>query len=550
MMNIKLVLFLLISINAKFGVTKWNYISNCSFHKNDTLVLYECANSEKYIEKSDLSCCPLNCRLVHNYYLPKPVSLKFVKCNVAQLGIEIFETYPLIELDLSRMDLEILHPSDFHSATQLQTLNASHNHLTKIPTGIFSNTPKLVRVDFSFNRINCIDVFEQSLNASEVEIIDLSHNKISSIEDKAFVSLAALTELNLEHNLIEIIDANFFRENKNLKRFRFDGNRLKVFICSGHFIIYELNLSYNRLRYFNGNCVIYDSVRISVVQYENQESPLISRGKDRGDQEIGMVMLDEDDLSEMTTLNISNNQNAGIHRIIDRLREPLTSLDLTGNHLGTLRVHAFDKLINLEELVLRNTSLTTIRFGLFHYQKKLRLLDISYNNLKKIPFKVFSNLINLQSFYLDGNNLTDVNGLQKESFSKVRVLGISNNYFTCEYLVDFLIQWDDVELVKDELSNESHVKMIACDQSEATTQVQQKNDLHEQFFSNIYMASIIGCVFLGIMCIFAVFLITSSMWSIRKRKHVRLRKNNLYLAKSESCRRATKDDHHLFKTTL
>lgn len=280
----------------------------------------------------------------------------------------------------------------------------------------------------------------------------------------------------------------------------------------------------------------------------------------------------------MKTLNISNNQIAGIHGIIDRLGDPLISLDVSSNILGTLGINTFAKLINLEVLVLRNTSLTTIQFGLFHHQEKLQLLDISYNNLKKIQFKVFSrNLINLESFFVDGNNLTNVDGLQKQFFSKVRVLGISNNNFTCEYLVDFLAKWEGVELVKDEWSNQSHVEMIACDKqfishfvqgetatiptstiptpttsisstpastttTSATTssnsptsksptsksptsnsptsnpptnktQSQQRNDVHEQYLSNIFIVLIIACVLLSLICIMVFVKYSISMCS-------------------------------------
>lgn len=272
-MKFKLVLFLLISIDVQFGLTKWNFISKCSFEKDLTHVNYECEDSDKCVEKSDLSCRTLGCGFVDTKVTPKEsvVTLKFFNCKVSQLGIRIFETYPLVGLDLSSMDLEILNPSDFHSATQLRTLNASHNRLTEISTEIFINAPKLVQVDLSYNRIDNI-VFDQLFNSTDVEIIDFSHNQIRSIENRTFANFLALIELNFEHNLIETIDTDAFAENENLKRVRLDGNRLTEFTCSRHFIIFELNMSHNRLRKFNGNCFVHDSLQINVAKDENQES--------------------------------------------------------------------------------------------------------------------------------------------------------------------------------------------------------------------------------------------------------------------------------------
>lgn len=490
-MNFKFVLLVLISIKAQFGVTKWNYLSKCSFEGSDTHVNYECEDSDKYVENSDLSCCTIGCQYSNPFRKPTATikSLKFVNCKVSRLGIGLFQEYQLVKVGLSNMDLEILQSKDFHLATKLQKLNASHNHLSEISTGLFNNAPKLNQVDFSFNKIENVDVDPFENDFSEIEVINLSHNRIRAIDNRTFAKFSALTELNLEHNLIETIDTNAFSKNTNIKRILLDGNKLKEFICSEHFVIYELNLSYNRFKKFDGKCVIHDSLQINVLKYENENFPFVSKRNNRSAE--GTWVYDEDDLSEMKLLNISNNRIDNIHGIIDRLREPLKSLDVTCNILGSLGADTFDKLINLEELVLRNTSLTTIKFGLFHHQKNLRLLDISNNNLKKIQFKAFGrNLINLQSFYLDGNNLTEVDGLKKESFPNVRFLGILDNNFTCEYLVDYLVQWNGVELIEDKLSNQAHVEKIACDKQLLDHSVQGESPTTSRSTTPAILASI------------------------------------------------------------
>lgn len=529
-MKSRFVLLMLVLIEAQLCVTKKNYISKCSFENNDQHVNQECEDSDKYIEKSDLSCCIVGCYYKSTNYTPTSVkSLKFLNCKVSQLGIDIFGKYSLIELNLSNMDLQTLQPKDFHRATQLQKLDVSHNSLTKLPAELFINASKLKQVDFSNNQIDYIDeeAFRTSSDdvSSNIETINLSHNQIRSIGNQTFVNLSALIEVNLEDNLIETLDTEVFSENQNLKRVRFDGNKLKEFICSGHFVIYDLNVSFNRIERFNASCIVINALRINIEKYENQDVPEITG--QGGPLNTGNWKLTEDDLSKMKSLNVSNSQIDDIHGIIGRLSEPLTTLDVSSNILGTVSVYAFARLENLDILVLRNTSLSTIQYGLFHHQKKLRLLDISYNNLKKIQFEAFGRyLVNLQSLFLDGNNLTEIDGLRKKAFPTVHILGISNNNFSCKYLVNFLEQWDGVELIKDELSNQNHVERIACDKhfidhgvqgeipttSTATTLNNmiestniepkvQKSDLHEPSLSAIRQLLIFACVILSVIFI-------------------------------------------------
>lgn len=553
-MNSKLNFVFLILIlieELQFGAAKKNYISKCYFENGDRHVNYECEDSDEFIENSDLSCCTLGCYYeIYENYTPKSVSLKFNNCKVSQLGIDIFGTYSLIELNLSNMDLETLQPKDFHLATELQTLDASHNFLTKLPAGLFINASKLKRVDFSNNRIDYIDkeTFRTSSDddiSSNIETINLSHNKITSIGNQPFANLSALIELNLEHNLIETLDTAVFTENPNLQWVRFDGNKLKEFICSGYFIIYEINLSFNCFEKFNASCITEanESLQINVAKYGNQEFPLIT-GQD-GLSNTGKFT--NDDLSETKLLNVSNSQIDNIHGIIGRLSEPLTVLDVSGNILQTLSVDTFARLINLETLVLRNTKLTTIQYGLFHHQKQLRWLDISYNNLKKIQFETFGrNLGNLESLFLDGNNLNEIDGLRKKIFPKVHVLGISNNNFSCKYLVNFLEQWDGVELIKDELSNRSHVERITCDEhfidhivqggiTTASTSSTLKMD--EPSLVGIWQLLILACAILCVILIMFVVKIFTSM--CLKRKWMQMNRNESNVTFKPGRRRGT-----------
>ena len=107
------------------------------------------------------------------------------------------EYISLKEVDLSdKTRYEISDVSDLNERssklTYLETLNLSHNFLTKL---ILNNFLSLKRIDVSSNLL-----IETSLTLSKLTHLDLSHNMLSSFPDIS--KLPKLEVLNLKHNVI------------------------------------------------------------------------------------------------------------------------------------------------------------------------------------------------------------------------------------------------------------------------------------------------------------------------------------------------------------
>lgn len=472
-------------------------------------------------------------------------SIVFFGCKMARVKPGIFGSYrKLKELDLSHLDLEVLLRQDLDHADHLEKLLLSHNKITEIPAAVFINAPQLTEVDFSFNQINLIDsmAFEDfSDNSSNLKILDLSNNQIETINDKMFARLNALNKLNLEFNSIEVIEMDAFVKNINLNSVYLRANKLKEFPCHSFVALTKLDLAYNLLTEFDGNCI--NSESFIDLNVENNQLCNFSMNNDYSNlraasNELQWIFIG-DNLTVMEIFNVSVNKIENIPEIFNWLSKSLKLLDVSNSYVGKLNISTFAKFENLEQLVLRNTSLSNIQYGTFHHQKKLRLLDISLNNLKKINFNVFGpSLKNLESFYLDGNGLTEIDGLMKFNFPNMSLLGMSKNNFGCEYLTKFVWQWSGVNFTKDAPSEVSHIEGIACneihsehyDYKKPKMQVVAKNieattvavhpmnfSGHNQINSEDRKLLIFVSVILSLMCIVLVAKNLIVLWMSRRR---------------------------------
>ncbi|KAG4072601.1 hypothetical protein HA402_004690 [Bradysia odoriphaga] len=401
-------------------------------------------------------------------------SIEFMSgCHFSRLELSLFKSYGATQkLSVSNVDLEVVRLQDFTNAEHLMEFDASHNKLIQIPTMLFVNAPEITKVDLSFNEISHIDpmAFEHSStdHSSKLSILDLSNNKIASIDNQTFAALPALATLYLSSNLIQVIDTGVFAQNKHLNLLQLPYNDLTTFACQYFENLKNLDLTDNRLTSFDGDCMTemregsyldlnIEYNQLTIITLNSNWTHLRAFSN-----ELEWITV-ESNLNALETFNVSQNQIKNVPEIFNRLGKALKFLDVTDNFVGRLNVSTFMKMENLEKLVLRNTSLSNIQYGTFHYQRNLKLLDISFNNFKTLKFNAFArDLRHLETFFLDGNGFTEVDGLTSVKFPKVTLLGITKNNFTCEYLSEFMRDWIDVTFVSDALLNGNHIEKVAC----------------------------------------------------------------------------------------
>lgn len=146
----------------------------------------------------------------------------------------------------------------------------------------------------------------------------------------------------------------------------------------------------------------------------------------------------------------------------------LKELDATNTYLGNPKIETFSEMRHLDDLILRNTGLTHIEYGMFGHQVNVKNFDISYNNLGFLDINMLSSMKKLETFDISGNNLTYFNDLNdfKKNFPNLKLVGIEENKWNCSYLnnIDKAF-YENLIVIKQPMvsvKNSSNVMGIGC----------------------------------------------------------------------------------------
>lgn len=268
-------------------------------------------------------------------------------------------------------------------------------------------------------------------NYSRLKYLDITSNRIQSIDSATFAKIVRLRELNLARNAIRHLDGEVFRELDELRRLNLSGNeitelsrspevfnnlrQLRVLDLSDNTIndiprhifyglgsLIELNvsknklyllpyqafesmklvevmdLSYNLIVSFLDNFFLHN-VRLKVLQLHHNNLRVINKNSLYG-------------LKELHTLDLSHNQISHVDRNAFDTLDGLQFLDLGNNHIEELASIVFLSLKQLLTLNLSNNPIKHLPLGIFANQYKLNALHMDNTRIKRL-----SNWINSQS---------------------------------------------------------------------------------------------------------------------------------------------------------
>ncbi|KAH6926695.1 hypothetical protein HPB50_021210 [Hyalomma asiaticum] len=129
----------------------------------------------------------------------------------------------LITLDLSNNSISHLRDSYFARDSLLEGIDLSMNNLTAV-SGLFFTTRKIRAIRLSFNHIR--DIRDAFSGLTELRMLYLRSNKISSIPDGTFGDNLQLTYVDLIANNIAWIGRNAFKGLVTLRKLRLERNRI------------------------------------------------------------------------------------------------------------------------------------------------------------------------------------------------------------------------------------------------------------------------------------------------------------------------------------
>lgn len=271
---------------------------------------------------------------VYGLQISDLLTLNAGQTKIKFVGPSMFNgmTY-IANLNLSGNSIEKIHNQAFHKLVELNYLDLSYNNLDfissilikeNIELDIFkiSNNPRLKHLPkdgfecsadqfniYLFDASNCglEEIYDNSLKTfTALSVINLSNNKIKTINNKVFSICPKLVEINLANNLLTTLDAKIFDQNNELGKLNLQGNPLKV--ITAEVFIHTPTLSW----------------------LDMSHTELTSLWKPAKNNSVAL-------LSNLTFLNVSHNRITEIKQSELNTLNKLRTLDISNNALACSR---------------------------------------------------------------------------------------------------------------------------------------------------------------------------------------------------------------------
>ncbi|CCD24779.1 type 1 protein phosphatase-activating protein SDS22 NDAI_0D04660 [Naumovozyma dairenensis CBS 421] len=232
----------------------------------------------------------------------------------------------------------------------------------------------------------------------DIDVIDLIHLKIRSLEELNLYRFKELTQLCLRQNLIESISEVEVLPHDKITDLDFYDNRIKHISSNVNYLtnLKNLDLSFNKIK----NIKNIDKL----INLEN-------------------LYFVQNKISKIENLSTLKN---------------LKNLELGGNRLQELEKDAFVGLENLQEIWLGKNAIP--KLVNLSPLKNLKILSIQANRLKKI--EGLEELTNLEELYVSNNFISKLEGL--ENNKKLTILDITANKITKIENISHLKQLTDL----------------------------------------------------------------------------------------------------------
>ncbi|CAI4230216.1 unnamed protein product [Auanema sp. JU1783] len=325
--------------------------------------------------------------------------------------------------------------------------------------------PNLEVLDLSFNKIEHATISNFG-GLPKLRHLDLSNNQLSILPTGVFTHLPMLTSLSLAYNNITELSSNLLRGLRNLKALRLDGNHISVQQMNQLFgdvpNLRELQINNCNLRRQISDLALF---RLSGLE----QLGLFGNGlKEMPSEQINS-------LPRLTTLNLGGNEIHEVgqcsfcgnnishltlsHNLLGTVKRPfspeaftkcnLIYLDISFNHLNVFNStwlgHAEEL---LEELDISGNYVEGFEYHTTASLMSLKKLHLAYNGLLSIPTKYPPIFRQIASLNISGNSLTQLPFSIIQELPNLKELDISHNQFTTlhQEIIDYIDEQEKVYL--------------------------------------------------------------------------------------------------------
>lgn len=339
----------------------------------------------------------------------------------------------LERLSLAHNRLATLTEVDFDGLHGLRVLDLSHNAIGQLTSEPFQHLFDLDKLVLSNNRITTVAL---TTGLETLKSLHLAHNYIST--DVTFArGLKSLRHIDVSFNRMTSLQTGWFTDAQSLTVANFSHNVI-AHVASEAFggaSVTSLDLSHNDLDTLND--VIWPGSLASLSVASNHVTNISAR-----------CLLG---LHHVTDLDLSGNRLKSLPRDMARYIPGVSRLDLSNNDLDRYVSHVtghspLAMMAGLQWLVLSGNSITTLSPSLLSSHpspvvSRIQRLDLSNNLLQSIPEQVVISLTDLQYLDLSHNRFTQLDPGVLTRSGSMRVVDLSYNPWACTCEIGALYDW-------------------------------------------------------------------------------------------------------------
>ncbi|XP_046380795.2 toll-like receptor Tollo [Haliotis rufescens] len=348
----------------------------------------------------------------------------------------------LQELHIEGATLTNIHPRFLDSVVSLRGLHIIDSNLSHMPSICHLN--HIHKVNISNNAVSTLDHAGILCGGNELqslEILDVSHNMITTIPLMLGYSLPNLKRLTASDNFIKKIETDSLNRLSDLIWLDLTNNSLTevapdfvknctellVFglsfnplhgvpkgLLSGMSNIIQVNMDYVNVN---------DSVWEEIARLPSLDTLSLAGNR--------LTRVDPDTLAELPVLSYLNVSHNGIDKLFRntfKKQQRLFILDVSYNNLTTIPRQAFRNLFSLKSLDISHNKLQSVGREAFPGLLNLKQLDLSYNRLDGLPRGLLSDMQALLKLNLSHNSLSKLPNL--EHADSLEYLDLSFNELT------------------------------------------------------------------------------------------------------------------------
>nr|XP_054748774.1 slit homolog 2 protein-like [Lytechinus pictus] len=473
-----------------------------------------------HVSSLELGSYPLSNEVLTN------ITLGISKSNITKLSIvrgsvDVFPTclyLPLRDsslavLDLSRNNLNNLHPLVFSNLTKLVELRISENNLPirEIQPDFFKGMDDLKVMEIPANQIRQINPYNQSWSIYISELY-LASNLITEISGFSFRGLGNLTTLDMSSNeYLSVFELTDFSGLGNIQRITLTGSRISV-----------LELHTPTLKSLSMNSVAPLLVLRPGKSFKHLQSlvNLNMRDSGRAQSDLWNVTTNTslfNRLLNLGHLDLSRNIFLSVGELPPGIFHPLSTLkELSLDYCSITILHplVFSGLESLQKLSLKGNNIQSLHVVL-SFLELIESINFDNNRITNLEDVTFHNNGKLKSLFLANNRLTSLNrSTFKPLVSSVTSLDLSKNLINCNCDLKWLIDWikfnEHVHLLNKDATMCSMASLVS---------LRQKNllDFDPDKLCGINIG-LISCISLAVLAsIIITLLVCRNRWQLKYR---------------------------------